>query len=161
MRIVGRKYYIIRRRRPRYNFILLLPEDFDSPLHWVYVTPRGTPVENHWHNVLLSHVLCIVLGLPQHTKNREHGGDIDGGGGGGRRMVGLLVGALTAATVVMAGVSVAFVMVRRRRTARRTSRRSRSASFQGCTSDKPQLPPAIHLTVSPRTRPPRRWTREQ
>jgi len=65
-------------------------------------------------------------------------------------MIGLLVGALTAATV-MTGASVAFVMVRRRRMIRQVSRRSRSASFQDCAADKPQLPPAIHLTVSPLT----------
>lgn len=86
-----------------------------------------------------------VSGLPQHTKTRENG-EIDGVGGG-HRLVGLLVGALSAATV-LAGASVAFVIVRRRRLIRQMSRRSRSASFQECTADKPHMPPAIHLTVS-------------
>lgn len=85
-------------------------------------------------------------GLPQHTKNRED--DVTGSvGSGGHRLVSLLVGALSAATV-LAGASVAFVMVRRRRLIQQVSRQSRSSSFQDCTDDKPHLPPAIHLTVS-------------
>jgi len=88
-------------------------------------------------------LIVVISGLPQHTKNRENS-EV---GGGGHRLVGLLVGALTAATV-LAGTSVAFVMARRRRLIQQISRRSRSASFQECTADKPHLPPAIHLTVS-------------
>lgn len=97
-------------------------------------------------NVVFFFFLCLIVGLPQHTKNRENV-EIDGVGGG-HRLVGLLVGALSAATV-LAAASAAFVMVRRRRLIRQMSRRSRSASFQECTADKPHLPPAIHLTVSP------------
>lgn len=82
-------------------------------------------------------------GLPQHTKNREDS-EI-GAGAGGHRVIGLLVGALSAATV-LAGASVAFVMVRRRR---QVSGRSLSRSLRNCSADKPHLPPAIHLTVSP------------
>ncbi|XP_022171653.1 discoidin domain-containing receptor 2 [Myzus persicae] len=88
-----------------------------------------------------------VGGLPQHTKTRDDG-IISSGGGGGHRLISLLVGALSAATV-LAGASVAFVMVRRRRLIQQVSRRSRSSSFQECTSDKPHLPPAIHLTELP------------
>lgn len=85
--------------------------------------------------------------MPQHTKNRDDG---EISGSNGHRLIGLLVGALSAATV-LAGASLAFVMVRRRRMIRQVSRQSQSASFQECIADKPHLPPAIHLTVSPYT----------
>lgn len=94
---------------------------------------------------ILYHCFCC-LGMPQHTKTRDDGA-IGGSGGGGHRLISLLVGALSAATV-LAGASVAFVMVRRRRLIQQVSRRSRSSSFQECTGDKPHLPPPIHLTVS-------------
>ena len=88
-------------------------------------------------------LLLFCPGLPQHTKNRDDGVT----GSGGHRLISLLVGALSAATV-LAGASVAFVMVRRRRLIQQVSRQSRSSSFQDCADDKPHLPPAIHLTVS-------------
>lgn len=98
-------------------------------------------------NILCDNIIIWVSGLPQHTKNRDDG---EISGSNGHRLIGLLVGALSAATV-LAGASLAFVMVRRRRMIRQVSRQSQSASFQECIADKPHLPPAIHLTVSPYT----------
>ncbi|XP_050548705.1 discoidin domain-containing receptor 2-like isoform X2 [Daktulosphaira vitifoliae] len=109
-------------------------EDGNSPV-------SGGPQQTNNHN-------SLGVGNIDGSLSGMSGGVINSSGGVRRRVIGLLVGALTAATM-LAGTAAAFVMVRRRRLLLGSVAGRRSSSFHDCTADKPHLPPPIHLTELP------------